>query len=315
VTTRGGPRTNRPPRSGARVRPRSAEGSTTPTSTPSTRERFLATDRYRAEREWNRYEGTPQRDLFRELRERFLRRHPGEGRWAIDLGAGPGRFAPSLGGPDVRRVALDLSGEMLRFRPSGPVPAPGALLDRVIADALRPPFVAERFGTVALLGNAVGFAGADATRVLESAERLLSPAGTLIAEIAPGPGERSRYLARLPPSAVGRLFEAPPRAIVPRIAREEFVPEPRRHRERGFQRLSAAELLERWRPPRWELRECVAVAPALGPDQDRIARIRPVPKAWAHLLEVEETIGREPDRWPGAAAVLLAVRRVSGSHD
>lgn len=315
MTTRISRRAGRPPRAGADGRVGGASAVPNPSDAATRRERFLATDRYRAEREWNRYEGTPQRDLFRELRERFLRRHPGDGRWALDLGAGPGRFTPALGGPDARRVAVDLSREMLRFLPSGPVRVGRESVDRLIADALHAPFSPDRFGTVALMGNAVGFAGGDATRVLESAERLVSPGGTLIVEIAPGPGERARYLARLPPTAVGRLFEAPPRAILPRIVREGFVREPRRHRERGFQRLAATELLDRWRAPHWELRECAAIAPALGPDPDRIARIRPVPKAWAHLLEVEETLGREPARWPEAAAVLLAVRRVSGGHD
>ncbi len=29
-------------------------------------------------------------------------------------------------------------------------------------------------------------------------------------------------------------------------------------------------------------------------------------KAWQHLLDGEETLGRTPERWPSAAAVLLA---------
>lgn len=281
-------------------------------SSPS-RERFLALDSYRADREWKRYEGTPQRDLFRELRLRFLRRHAVADVWAIDIGSGPGRFTGAVGAAPARRVALDLSREML-VRIPRTVPAdpggPGVSVERVEGDALSPPFVAEAFGEVAVVGNAIGFAGRDAEGMLERAERLVAPGGTLIVEVAPGPGERSRYLRRLPAGSVARLFAAPTAAIVPRIAREGFVAEPRRHREAEFRRFGAEQLHGRWAAKGWELRETVAVAPCLGPDPLRVARIRPDPRAWDHLLSVEEEIGRRSDRWPSAAAVLLAVRRL-----
>jgi len=282
------------------------------------RERFLAVDAYRADREWKRYEGTPQRDLFRELRHRFLRRHAAESPWVVDIGAGPGRFTGDLGGPGSHRVALDLSREMLlRMRePSETTEAdPAGSRSAVVGDALRPPFERERFGEVAVIGNTIGFAGSDALALVAAVESLVAPGGTLIVEVAPGPGERSKYLTRLPAAAVGRLLASPPRAVVPRIDREGFALESERHESRGFARFEPTALAERWIAAGWEVLETVAVAPALGADPSRIAAVRKLPRAWDRLLELEETVGHDPRRWSRAAAVLLAARRGLRRHD
>src|SRR5579864_6312733 len=50
------------------------------------RDRFRTLDSYRAAREWLRYEGTPQRELFRELRRRFIERHTRLAGWVVDVG-------------------------------------------------------------------------------------------------------------------------------------------------------------------------------------------------------------------------------------
>lgn len=277
---------------------------------PAARARFLAADRYRVEREWNRYEGTPQRDLFRELRERFLRRWSRPDGWAIDVGSGPLRFTPILGGGDSRRIALDLSREMLRWTPPGADRGNSPLSERVQGDACCPPFQSESFATVVVLGNALGFAGDAAPRLLDAAVELVAPNGSLLIEIAPGPGEHSRYLARLPATAVGRLLRSPPPAVIARIAREGFERDPPRRAEEGpFQRFDAEKLVEGLEHRGFRREEILAVAPALGSQPERTAAVRSDPKSWQHLLMVEETLGRLPDRWPKAAAVLLALAR------
>jgi len=298
------PSTRRPPHGAVR---RPSEGPRTPVRA---HDRFLALEPERAEREWKRYEGTPQRELFRQLRERFLQRHAAPGRWALDVGSGPGRFLPFLGPSTVQRVAIDLSRAMLEFgrMPGRRAPAMGHV-SWVQGDALRPPFSDEMFSNVALVGNALGFEGEAGEGLLYAVERLVAPEGILSLEIAPGPGERSRYLARLPASAVRRLLAAPPAAVLPRLRPEGFRPEPARHRPIGFRRWTADELLARWRPPAWQVLEVAAVAPALGADQDRLAEVARDPRAWSRLIELEERLGSEADRWPDAAAVLLAVRR------
>jgi SAM-dependent methyltransferase len=268
------------------------------------RERFKALDPYRVGREWNRYEGTAQRDLFRELRVRFLRRHPGTGRWGVDIGSGPGRFLLHLGPSGAHRVALDLSLETLR-RVDLPV---GSNPHLVRGDGTSPPFARRAFGVVAVLGNALGFAGGNVDRFLDATESLVGPDGVLLLEVVAGPGERSRYLSRLPPRAVSRLLRSPVRAVQLRIQREGFLPEPRRRRTAGeFLRIDPAALAVQLQSRGWKVREVVAVAPALGASPAAVEEVHSDAKAWAHLLELEEAIGRSPERWAKAAAVLLSL--------
>ena len=248
------------------------------------------------------------------LRERFLHRHAVESGWVVDLGTGPGRFLPSIGRPGSRRVALDASREMLELVPAvwnasgSSEPLPGRILG--LAQSL--PLCRGRWSEVVALGNTLGFAGLQADRVLDDAEELVAPGGSLLLEIAPAPGERSRYLARLPPTAVARLFLSPVRAILQRMDREGFREEPPRHRTPDtFRRFDAGDLHDRLRSTGWEVVETVAVAPSLGADAARIEAVRRDPKAWTRLLELEEEVGRRSERWPGAAAVLLAARRPS----
>ena len=277
-------------------------------------DRFRGADAYRARREWLRYEGTGQRDLYRELRERFLARHAVEAGWALDVGSGPGRFLPFIGGPRTRKVAFDLSPEMLRLVPptwrlagaTGPIP------ERIRGNATSPPLAHGSCQEVVLLGNTLGFAGRDADRLLDESLELVAPGGTLLVELAPAPGERSLYLARIPPSSMARLFRTPLTVILDRLDREPFRTEPPRHATpRSFRRFRVEELRVRLESRGWEIRETVAVAPTLGPDPKRISVIRTDPKAWARLLDLEEEVGHRPERWPGAAAVLVAARHPS----
>ena len=277
-------------------------------------ERFRGADAYRARREWLRYEGTGQRDLFRELRERFLARHAMAEGWVLDVGSGPGRFLAWVGGPRARRVALDVSREMLGLLPEtwhegggrGPIP------ERILGNAVRPPLARSAWAEVAVLGNTLGFAGRFAGLLLEESQQLVTPGGVLMIELAPSFGERSQYFARLPKTAIVRLLHAPLAAVLSRLDREPFRSEPSRHETpRAFRRFMVGELEERLTARGWEVRETMAVAPALGPDAERIAAVRKDPKSWARLLDLEEEVGHRPDRWPRAAAVLVAARRPS----
>ena len=276
--------------------------------------RFRTLDSYRARREWQRYEGTGQRDLYRELRERFLVRNAAVDGWVTDLGSGPGRFLPFIGRDGSRRVALDISREMLNLLPEvwrtldRTTPTP----HRILGDARHPPFAPGTFSAVVVLGNAIGFAAADADLLLRGAMELVSPGGVAAVEIAPASGERSRYLTRLPPTSVARLLRAPIRAVLHRLDPEGFVLEPTRHDSKpSFRRLSPTEVRSRFERNGWESLETLAVAPVLGPDPLRISAVRTDPKAWSHLLELEEEVGRRPERWGRAAAVLISARRPS----
>ncbi len=312
VARKGRPRQPQPPtRSVPRRRPRAAAR---PTAASPSRTRFLKADAYRAEREWSRYEGTPQRDLFVELRERFLTRNAVRASWILDVGSGPGRFTARMGGSSSRRVALDLSRSMLRLL-AEKHRGEGVGIDRVQGDGLRPPLAPGRFGEVALLGNGLGFAGPSGPALLSAVETLVAPGGILIVEIGPGSGERARYLHRLPPRAVARLLEAPLAAILPRLEREGFAPEAVRHEPGEFRRWTVAELRSRWRAMGWEGGEAEAIAPALGADPERIAAVASRPPSWRRLLELEEAVGHREPRWALAASVLVSVRAPGSKHE
>ena len=286
--------------------------SPSPTVRPSsaTTDRFRRVDAYRARREWLRYEGTPQRDLFRVLRERFLLRHAVSNGWALDAGSGPGRFLPYLGSAACRRVALDLSREMLVGVPNRAEREREGRVDRVVGDVTRPPFPDGTFSEVALLGNTAGFAGDQAEAVVGCAARLAAPQATLVVEVAPGPGERSHYLARLPASAVARLLRSPPPAVWNRARAEGFSRERERHTTPAtFRRFTVVAITTLLAGHGWAVDEVEAIAPLLGPDPIRVSAVQKDRKAWNNLLELEESAGRLPERWKDAAAVLVSARR------
>ncbi|MCI4336180.1 MAG: class I SAM-dependent methyltransferase [Thermoplasmata archaeon] len=280
---------------------------------PAARARFLELDPYRVNREVNRYEGTPQRDLFRELRVRFLERHSALSGWVVDLGSGPGRFARSIGNPGARRVLLDLSQEMLlearrRFARD---PQEESRCHLIRGDAAHPPFRPGSFQEVVLFGNVVGFSESTAIAVLEGSLELLAPNGLILLETVAGPGERSRYLTRLPTGAVRRLLQAPINLVRPRLEREGFRPEGDAVKRSGFRRFPPHEVVVLLRAHGVEPIEVMAVAPSLGGDPERVAAVRLEPRSWRHLLELEEMVGRSEARHARAAALLVAGRRTA----
>ncbi|MCI4318394.1 MAG: class I SAM-dependent methyltransferase, partial [Thermoplasmata archaeon] len=265
------------------------------------------------EREWNRYQGTPQRDLFRELRERFLRRHAIATGRALEVGPGPGRFSPLVGRYEASRVLLDLSRGMLEMvKETWPIgPRLPSRPELVRGDGTHPPFRPATFNEVVALGNPLGFSGEAAEQFLSATLGMIAPGGRLLIETVAGSGESSRYLGRLPSGAVRRLLVAPVAAVVPRVEREGFRPEAEEdHRaRRGFRRFGAAELIPRLARAGFSVDETIAVAPCLGAVPDHVAAIRPDPAAWSHLLEVEERLGRTPGRVANAAALLISAVR------
>ncbi len=280
-----------------------------PIPPPAPPARFRHLDRYRVDREWNRYEGTAQRELFRTLRERFLARHAADHGWVVDIGSGSGRFTPRLGGPGCRTVAVDLSAEMLRAVPDH-WPADLDRPERVRADGRRPPVRSGSTAAVAILGNAVGFAGADALELLGQCADLVAVGGRILIEAAPGPGTTARYLHRLPPGAVRRLLHAPLGAVAPRVLREGFVTRESEDRTRhGFRPLSFRAISARLGTVGFAVAEATAVAPALGAEPDRLEEIRADPVAWGRLLDLEERLGASPLVRDRASALLVAAVR------
>ena len=269
--------------------------------------RFRTLSEYRVGREWARYEGNALRDLFRELRTRFLHRHGVSSGRVLDVGPGPGRFSSLLRGGAARLVLLDLSVGMLRrsrleLARSGRVSA-----ELVRGDAAHPPFARRSFHLVAVLGNVLGYMPTLAWPSLAPLDGLVEEGGRLLLEIVPGSGERSAYLARLPPGAVARLLRSPVSVVKARVRHEGFRAVPARPgKDHDFRRHSPR-LLTDQPPAGWRVDEVMAVAPALGFEPTRVESARPDAKAWGHLLQLEEELGRDPERWESAAAVLMAL--------
>jgi methyltransferase family protein len=282
-----------------------------PQPTPVGRHRFVSWDDYRVEREWTRYEGTPLRDLYRQLRERFLaRQRPPARGWSLEIGPGPGRFSRLIGHAEDRVTLLELSRAMLRRIQTDAKGREDSFPDLVQGDAVTPPLKPGQFHRVVMLGNVLGFAADEAPELLARTGGLVAPGGILLLEFVAGPGERSRYLHRLPPGAVARLLAAPTRAVLPRIEREGFD----RVRERTtggrqFRRLRVPEVASRLRRMGFETQEVLAVAPCLGNDASRLSLARAAPTAWEHLLALEEAVGHQAARHAEAAAVLLSAER------
>lgn len=228
----------------------------------------------------------------------------------LEIGPGPGRFTDLIGTAPRERVALDLSAEALatlrrNWAPPGRTGPPPGL---VRADALSAPFRPRSFRVVTLLGNVLGFAGAGGDSLLGQAAALLTPGGRLLLEADCGPGERSRYLARLPAGAVRRLLVAPAPWLQGRIAAEGFAPEPPRRALRGLRRTDPQELLDRLSGWGLELEEAIAVAPVLGADSGKLETVHSDRRAWERLLSLEETVGRSPERLRRCPAVLFCAK-------
>ncbi len=280
----------------------------------SARDRFRTLDAYRVDREWRRYEGNPLRDLFRELRVRFLQRHRPSGLgWSLEVGPGPGRFTPWIGSEAGRRVLLDLSREMLARAREAAEDATLGVPDLVLGDGLSPPFRADRFHQVTALGNIVGFAEGHASRLLDRLLELVTPGGTVLLETASGSGERSRYLTRFPPSTLRRILVSPLSFLASRVSKEGFESLPPEAEKYGFRRMPEHDLRERLEAGGFDVVEATAVAPCLGRVPERLPALRADPAAWEGLLRLEEHMGKMPGRRTCASALLVAaVRRVAG---
>ncbi len=196
--------------------------------------RFRHAGAYEVEREWRRYEGTPQRELLRGVRERFLERAlrtaSEEVRWAAEVGPGPGRFTPLVGQGAERLLLVDLSTPMLRAAAerveAGSGPSSEGGVDLVQADASRSPLKERSLDRVVALGNLVGFAGPRARSVLEGLARAVAPGGALVFETQAAVTFVPRFLDEAGPPELRRTFVSDPRHELPRLLREGWRPVP-----------------------------------------------------------------------------------------
>ncbi len=283
--------------------------------------RFQRAGPYEVEREWRRFEGTPQRELLRTLRERFLERAletSGPVARALEVGPGPGRFSPWVAQGARRVVLLELSPAMLeaalRSAPRGPpVPrgssrTPETVWEPLLGDARRLPLRRESFPRVVALGNVVGFAAPKGAALLRDLAETVAPGGTLIVESVGAVKERPRFLASLNGEGILALLARTPLEELPRRLAEGWAPpssdrsprSPERSREgelpSSFQFLSASEVRGTLERCGLLVRRQRVMAPLLGDDPRRLLWVseRGGPRSWRALLQWEETAGGHP---------------------
>lgn len=282
--------------------------------------RFRRAGTYEVEREWRRFEGTPQRELLRTLRERFLERAletSGPLERALEVGPGPGRFSPWVAQGAARLVLFELSPAMLRAAlraaPRGTTlprrrsTSPETVWEPMLGDARRLPLRRESFPRVVALGNVVGFAAPKGPAVLRDLAETVAPGGTLLVESVGKVSERPRFLSSLHGEEVLALLARTPLEEFPRRLAEGWAApsehplrSPGRSGERelpsSFQFLGASEVRGILERAGLVVRRQRTVAPLLGDDPRRVQWVseRGGGRYWRALLQWEETAGGHP---------------------
>lgn len=268
-------------------------------------QRFRSAGAYEVDREWNRYEGTPQRDLLRAVREDFLqrslRRAPAHRRWSVEVGPGPGRFSPFLLPGTQRLVLADLSAAMLRTAlqrlRAGP-PRPEGLL----ADGAHLPIRPGTADVVVALGNVAGFAEESSLAVLSELCTCVGPSGMLVVETTAARTAVLRFPARLSVEDWRSLLRKDPQRWLPDLLRQGSLPVPESStggrepaRAGGFQYLGAAEVARFLEHDGLRVREQLVSAPLTGDDPHLVERLyRLGPGGLTSLLRWERAAGSDP---------------------
>lgn len=267
--------------------------------------RFTQAGKYESDREWKRYEGTPQRDLLRLVRERFLLRSlklvgAGDG-LTVEVGPGPGRFTPLLVPSTSRLVLVDLSRSMLlealrrvRTQPGGPTSLEGTL-----GDASRMPIRAEVAKVAVALGNVVGMSGDRSLAALQEVAGLVAPGGLLIIETV---GERvaaPRFVGRVAPGGWRTLLrQDPSRGLPPRLSEGmEDLPAQTTPGSPGseFQFLGTDAVARFLNREGFTVKDQMIAAPLTGGDAGLVRSIAQAHRGdLAPLLRWEESAGRFP---------------------
>jgi SAM-dependent methyltransferase len=284
-------------------------------------ERFLEADRYRARREWLRYEGTPQRELLRRTREIFLgavlRRRRTPFPRTLEVGSGPGRFSPILIQGSRETVVLDASSVMLREarrRLRGIRDLAVTRSSLVQGDAGVLPFPAETFQLVVALGNVVGFAEKKAELVLEELLRCVTSNGVVVIETVSPISRVPRFVERTGPSRWVRLLRSDPAETLPELLQDGFqaVPVPSDFGKPGekFAFFGAKEITDYLEEEGFRVQDQLVAAPLTGGDPDLVRAIASAgPGNLERLLRWENRAGRNASlRTAGGHLLTSAVR-------
>ncbi len=283
-------------------------------------ERFLSADRYRARREWFRYEGTPQRDLLRRVRESFLsttlRRSGRRSPLTLEVGPGPGRFTPILSQRSDRLVLLDASIAMLREghqrRAKKPFD-PRCRVGEVVADAGMLPLTTEISACTVALGNVLGFAGSRAPQVFDELVRSLGRRGVLVVETASPILGMPSFTRGCTPRDWRRMVSQPPASLLPSLLRQGFskvIPPASRYREEDtFQFLDPQEIRDWISDAGLSIEDQMVAAPMTGGSPELVADVTHGRQdALERLVEWELFAGRRKELLMQGGHTLTAAR-------
>lgn len=268
-------------------------------------ERFRKAGSYQVAREWRRYEGTPQRELLRRVREQFLERGlgtlGGDHRPRLEIGPGPGRFSPQLARFAGTLLLADASRAMLleARRTMAQMRVPRSSSSPIQADARWLPARKGTFSAVTVLGNVVGFAGRDAVRLLREATDAVAPGGILVLETFAPVTAIPKTLCQLSTRDWARLLEEDHALALGRLLEGGFRTLPgnpgREGKTSQFRFLSGSVLESEMIRSGLDRTDQLVAAPLSGGDPDLVARIAKLGVGYAaQLLKMENRAGRDP---------------------
>ncbi len=251
-------------------------------------------------REWDRYEGTPHRDLLRRLRERFLQRalqrQAGPGGATLEVGPGPGRFTPLLVPRADPLVLLDASRGMLdSARDRGLGRDSRRSIHYVVGDARWLPLQSGAFATVVALGNVLGFGEEGAGRILSNLGDAVGKGGYLVLETT-SPVLRTLVASSRDSHELERwLLQPPTPQRVEEVLAAGFAPPPpARAKASHFRLLDIGVVRSSLENTGLHIMEEEVVAPLLGGDPERIAELSSRSKVGIEpLLLWEERLGSD----------------------
>lgn len=269
------------------------------------RERFKQASSYEVKREWLRYEGTPQRELLRRIREQFitgsLDRCMGSDCYFAEIGPGPGRFTPLLMKRAGRVAVLDVSMTMLRACRQRILREHHGLLPEmayVLGDAEMPPLRPGSLDAVVAIGNVIGFSEEAGEAVLRSLAASVAPGGLLLLETVSPVTTVPKFLGISKPWSWRELLSLDPAVAVSKVVEsgfEPFVASPSSKEVRSkFYHVDPAHLKDKLVHYGFKVDEQLVVAPLTGGDPERVEVLSTLrPDALDRLIRFERAAGHD----------------------
>jgi ubiquinone/menaquinone biosynthesis C-methylase UbiE len=258
--------------------------------------------------EWDRFAEDAAAAASFEIHRRFLHPFVRRDTRALDVGAGPGRFALELVSLGARVLVTDISAGQLNLARQHLREADldGSILGYERLDACDlTPLNDDDFDLVLAYGGVLSYAFEDAARALSELFRVLRPGGHVVGSVMSLAGNARRYLASFPAAidAVG----------VPDFTTFLATGDQRRLRAVGAHpcRMFTSEQLSRLINDAGGAMIAASASNWLAlADPETVAGFLRSPARRGPFLDWEERMCREPGAVDGGTHLLFAARRV-----